>query len=188
MDYFNTLEPLLRIFWYIAIPVSAIFSIQTIMTFLGGDAGDGLDTDFNGDLAPGDEPFHFFTFRNLINFLLGVSWTGISLYSTITNKTLLITLAVIVGIGFIALFFIIIRQIQKLAEDNTFNIESTLKKNASVYLRIPGQKSGNGKIQISINGAFREIDAVTSGDPIESGASVLIVNIVNQNLVQVERI
>ncbi len=188
MDYFNTLEPLLRTFWYIAIPVSAIFAIQTAMTFLGSDAGDGLDADFDGDLNHADEPFQLFTFRNLINFLLGLSWTGISLYNTIPNKTMLVAFAVGVGMGFITLFFMIIKQLQKLAEDNTFKIESTLKKTATVYLRIPANKSANGKVQISINGAFREIDAVTSGDSIESGASVLIVNIVNQNLVQVERI
>ena len=188
MDYFNNLEPLLRTFWYIAIPVSAIFAIQTAMTFLGSDSGDGLDADFDGDLDHGDEPFQLFTFRNLINFLLGLSWTGISLYQTIPNKPILIALSIGVGMGFITLFFMIIKQLQKLAEDNTFKIESTLKKTATVYLRIPANKSGQGKIQISINGSFREIDAVTSGDQIESNASVLIVNIVNQNLVQVERI
>ena len=188
MDYFNTLEPLLRTFWYIAIPVSAIFAIQTLMTFLGSGGSDGLDADFDGEFEAGDEPFQLFTFRNMINFLLGLSWTGISLYQTIPNKTILITLTIGVGMGFITLFFLIIKQLQKLAEDNTFKLESTLKKAATVYLRIPANRSGNGKIQISINGAFREIDAVTNGDPIESGASVLIVNIVNQNLVQVERI
>ena len=188
MDYFNTLEPLLRTFWYIAIPVSAIFIIQTIMTFLGSDATDGLDADFDGDLEHGDEPFQLFTFRNLVNFLLGLSWTGISLYNTIPNKTILVALSVGVGMAFITLFFMIIKQLQKLAEDNTFKIESTLKKTGTVYLRIPAGKTGNGKVQISINGAFRELDAVTNGDSIESGASVLIVNIVNQNLVQVERI
>ncbi|MEJ2879868.1 hypothetical protein [Pedobacter sp. GR22-6] len=188
MDYFNTLEPLLRTFWYIAIPVSAIFAIQTIMTFLGSDAADGLDADFDGDLEHGDEPFQLFTFRNLINFLLGLSWTGISLYNTIPNRTILVALSLGVGMAFITLFFMIIKQLQKLAEDNTFKIESTLKKTATVYLRIPASRTGNGKVQISINGAFRELDAVTNGDSIESGASVLIVNIVNQNLVQVERI
>lgn len=188
MDYFNALEPLLRTFWYIAIPVSLIFTIQTILTFIGIDSADGIDADFDGNLDHPDAPFQLFSFRNLINFLLGLSWTGISFYSIITNKPLLIITAVLVGIGFIILFFLIIKQIQKLAEDNTFKIESTLKKNASVYLRIPANKTGAGKIQISINGSFREIDAVTNGESIESGSSVIIVSIETQNIVLVERI
>jgi hypothetical protein len=37
-----------------------------------------------------DMPFEIFTLRNLINFLLGFSWTGISFYDAIENKMLLI--------------------------------------------------------------------------------------------------
>lgn len=188
MDYFNTLDPLLRTFWFIAIPVSTVFIIQSILTFIGIDSADGIEADFDGNLDQADAPFQLFTFRNLINFLLGLSWTGISFFQIIPNKTILVLLAIGVGMAFITLFFMIIKQLQKLAEDNTFRLDSTLKKTASVYLRIPGNRQGNGKIQISINGSFRELDAVTNGDTIESGANVIIVNIVNQNLVQVERI
>jgi hypothetical protein len=51
MEYLNQLEPLLRMFWFVAIPVSIIFVIQTIMTFLGTDAHNGDTPDFNGDLG-----------------------------------------------------------------------------------------------------------------------------------------
>lgn len=188
MDYLNTLDPLLRIFWLIAIPVSLVFVVQTIMTFMGLDAADGIDADFDGNLDHADAPFQLFSFRNLINFLLGLSWTGISFYQLISNRTLLIAVSVAIGIGFILLFFVIIRQIQKLAEDNTFKIENALNKSGSVYLRIPAHKTGNGKIQVSINGSFKEIDALTEGELLESGSTVRIIKIINQNLVLVERI
>lgn len=188
MDYFNTLEPLLRAFWFIAIPVSAIFIIQTIMTFIGIDSADGIDADFDGNLDHPDAPFQLFSFRNLINFLMGLSWTGISFYQTIPNRPILIALSVGVGIGFISLFFMIIKQIQKLAEDNSFKIANTLKKTGTVYLRIPAERTGNGKIQVSINGAFREIDAITDHESIESGTAIRIIKIETDNLVVVERI
>ncbi len=188
MDYFNTLEPLLRAFWFIALPVSLIFAVQTVMTFLGLDSADGIEADFDGNLDHADAPFQLFSFRNLINFLLGLSWTGISFYQLISNKPLLILLSIAVGIGFILLFFAIIKQIQKLAEDNTFKIEHALNKSGSVYIRIPGQRAGNGKIQVSVKGSFKEIDAITDQDTIESGANVRIIKIENQNLVLVEKI
>ncbi len=56
------------------------------MTFAGVDSHDGLSADFDSDLSHGDTPFQLFTFRNLINFLLGFSWTGISFYGTIDSK------------------------------------------------------------------------------------------------------
>ena len=38
------------------------------MTFVGADASDGLDADFDGDLGGSDTPFQLFSFRNLIQF------------------------------------------------------------------------------------------------------------------------
>jgi hypothetical protein len=105
MEIFENLEPLLRIFWYVAIPASIIFIIQAIMTFLGSDTTDGLEADFDGDLVGADAPFQLFSLRNLITFLLGFSWTGISFYASISNKPILIILSLIVGILFVLLFF-----------------------------------------------------------------------------------
>lgn len=188
MDALNNLEPLLRVFWYLAIPVSLVFLIQTIMTFIGADSGDGIDADFDGDLDNAHAPFQLFSFRNLINFLLGFSWTGISFYGLITNKPLLLILSIVIGVAFILIFFAIIRQIQKLAEDNSFKIESLLHRSGSVYLRIPEKRTGMGKIQVSINGSFREVDAITNQEQIASGAAIKIVKIESNNLVLVEKI
>jgi hypothetical protein len=105
MELLNNLEPLLRTFWYVAIPTSIIFTIQTILTFVGADSSDGLDADFNGDFSNVEAPFQLFSLRNLINFLLGFSWTGISFYTTIQNKTALIAFALAIGCTFVFLFF-----------------------------------------------------------------------------------
>lgn len=155
MNFLENYEPLLKAFWYIALPVSIFFGLQTIMTFIGlGGAETDADTD-GGD--SGNMPFELFTLRNLINFLLGFSWTGISLYHKIENKTILIGVAVIIGIAFVAVFFFLIKQILKLSEDNSFKIEDALNKTADVYLAIPENKSGKGKVQISVNGSFHEL-------------------------------
>ena len=188
MDFFQNLDPLLKTFWFIAIPTSLIFIIQTIMTFVGADSHDGLHADFNGDFHGGDVPFQLFTLRNMINFLLGFSWTGISFYGIVDSTLLLMVAGLVVGSGFVAFFFMVIRQIERLAEDNTFKITTTLYKTASVYLPIPANKQGAGKIQVSIKGSFRELDAITEEDKIETNTMVKIVKIESNNLVLVERI
>ena len=104
MEILENLDPLLKMFWYVAIPTSLIFIIQTIMTFVGADATDGIDADFDGDFDGSDAPFQLFSLRNLINFLLGFSWTGISFYFLIPNKFLLVLLSLAIGILFIYLF------------------------------------------------------------------------------------
>jgi hypothetical protein len=188
MEIFDNLDTLLKTFWFIAIPASLIFIIQTIMTFMGTDSSDGIQADFDGDLSGADAPFQLFSLRNLINFLLGFSWTGISFYTTISNKLLLIGLSLVVGVLFVYLFFLIIRQVQKLAEDNSFKITNTLNKTAEVYLTIPENKKGKGKVMISVNGAYHELEAMTENDRIQSGAVVKVVRIESGNILIVETI
>lgn len=188
MEVLENLEPLLKTFWYVAIPTSLIFILQTIMTFVGAGASDGTVADFDGDVSHADMPFQFFSFRNLINFLLGFSWTGISFYTTISNKPYLIIVSLGVGTLFVYLFFVIIREIQKLAENNSFKITNTLNKTAEVYLTIPENKTGKGKIMISVNGAFHELEAMTENDKIPSGSVVRVLRIENNNILIVETI
>lgn len=188
METYELLAPLLKTFWLVAVPASLIFIIQTILTFIGADATDGIEADFNGDLGDTNAPFQLFSFRNLINFLLGFSWTGISFFDSIEKKWLLILIAIFVGVLFVYFFFIIIKQVQKLAEDNSFKLSNTLGKTAEVYLTIPAQKTGKGKVLISVNGAYHELEAVTENEEIKSNLLVKIIKIESDNLLLVTKI
>lgn len=188
MEILENLDLLLKTFWFVAIPTSLIFVIQTIMTFVGASSSDGLETDFDSSLDGTDMPFQLFSLRNLINFLLGFSWTGISFYTTIHNGLLLIILSLAVGVLFVFLFFIIIKQLQKLAENNSFKMINTLNKTAEVYLTIPEHKKGMGKIMISVNGSFHELEAMTENERIQTGTVVKVVSIENNNILIVETI
>jgi hypothetical protein len=186
MEWLNNLEPTLRVFWLIAIPASLIFLIQTVLTFTGVDAGDGLEADFDSDLSGGDSTFQLFSLRNLINFLLGLGWTGVAFYTTVANKTLLILLSIAVGVLFVYLFFVVIRQLQKLAQNNSFRITDALHQTAEVYLTIPGNRSGHGKVLVSVKGSVHELKAITNGSPLPSGAAVKITGVEQPDLLLVE--
>ena len=188
LDFLQGMDSLQQSFWWIAIVASLIFITQTILTLIGSDSSDGINADFDGDLDHADAPFQLFSFRNLINFLLGFGWTGVAFYDNISSKTLLVIIATVVGLVFILLYFVLIKQILKLSEDNSFKIENTINKTAEVYLTIPENKSGKGKIQISVNGSFHELDAITSSsEKLTSGSAVKVVA-VEHNLVIVEKI
>lgn len=188
MNFLENYEPLLKAFWYIALPVSLFFTLQTIMTFLGF-GGENIETELETEGHDNtDTPFELFTLRNLINFLLGFSWSGISFYHTIENKTILIALAVFVGAAFVALFFFIIKQMMRLNENNSFSLDKTINQTGTVYLSIPENKSGKGKIQISINGSFHELDALTESERIETGTLVKVTKVENNAILIVEKI
>lgn len=174
-EFFASMDATQQLYWYIAIGASIVFIIQAIMSFIGADADTGMDADFDGDLDGGDHPFQLFSLRNLVNFLLGFGWTGAAFYGSIGNNFVLAAVAFLVGAVFIALFFLIMRAIMKLSEDNTFKMEDAIGKTADVYMNIPGNKSGKGKVFVSVKGTTHELSAVTSGkEGINSGTLVKV--------------
>ena len=187
MEWYNSLDPTLKAYWAIALITSLIFVIQTIMTFLGTDSSDGLDADFNGDMHS-DGPFQLFSFRNLINFFLGYGWSAVCFYSTISSTLWLNVVSVLIGLLFVGAFFFLMLQITKLSQDNTFKLSNTVGKNADVYLVIPGEKKGKGKIQISVGGAYHEIAAMTEGDKIPTGGKVKVESLIDDQTVLVVKL
>lgn len=190
MEYFDSLEPLLRTFWYIALPVSLIFVVQTILTFVGMDGGDGMDPDFDADVdVDGAGVTQYFSFRNLINFLIGFSWTGVLFFDTIQNKTLLVIVALLIGVTFLLFFFWAIKQVKGLAEDNTFMIEDTIGKTAEVYLPIAPRRMGKGKVLVSVNGSTHELIAATDElIKLKTGTVVKVTAVENESILIVKEI
>ena len=189
LDSILNSDPYLRTFWLIALPVSLIFIIQSIMTFAGMDGGDGVHADFDGDMSGDQVPFQLLSLRNMINFLLGFSWSGISFYGLIQNKLLLVLVSLTVGCVLVGLFFVIMKQISKLAEDNTFKITDCINKSGSIYIPVPADKSGSGKVQISVKGAVHELEAITcSKEKLETGCPVKVIEIVDNKFLMVEKI
>ena len=184
MDWFNSLDSGLKTYWIVAGVTSLIFVIQMIMTFVGIDAADGADADFSGD-AHLDSPYPFFSVRNLVNFFLGFGWGGVCFYNSFESKGWVAALALLTGIVFVLLFFLIIKQFLKLGQDNSFRIGETVGKSADVYLAIPAAKSGKGKIQISVRGAFHEIDAQTEGERIPTSSIVKVEQLIDNQTVLV---
>ena len=189
-DFLNSLEPLQKFFWIIACCASIVFIIQTIMTFIG------LGTDADVDAGPMDGAADFvedgslsgvFSFRNLINFLLGYGWAGVLFFDSIEKRWLLQVVAILVGLVFVLAFVLMFRQIMKLSHDGSFKMDEAVGLSADVYLRIPAARSGRGKVQVSVKGSVHEIDAVTDSDKeIATGGHVKILEVLGDDLLLVE--
>lgn len=186
MDKFFALELPMQVFWGLAIIASAFFLVQTVMAFLGLDAdtedGAGFE-DVEMDGVSG-----YFTFRNLINFMLGYGWAGVVLSESITNMMWLQLAAMGVGLFFVLVFMLIIRQVMKLSTDKTFQMEETLGQIADTYLRIPGNKQGVGKVMVSVRGSLHELEAMTEGETISTGTKVRVTKVIGSELLEVERV
>ena len=188
MDWFNNLEPGIKVYWVIAIVSSIVFVVQTILSFVGiGDfdvdmdlsGGDALDASGFSDLL---------SMRNAINFLLGFGWAGVCFYDKISSGIILCIIAVLVGLAFVAMFVYVFKKMMKLESNGAYDINTATGKTCDVYLRIPANRSGTGKVQISFNGSVQELDAMTDGEEIPTGTKVTVVEVVNNNILRVEKL
>ena len=189
-DWFNQLDPALRVYWGIAIFASIVVIIQTTMSFAGmGDIDSGsADVDFSTDTDSLDDAgsMHLLSIRNIFYFLFGFGWAGVSLWDTIPSAIVLCAVAVLTGCLFVAIFVFLFRQMMKLQSNGAFNINDAVGKVCDVYMRIPGENQGMGKVQISFNGSVQELDARTTGAPIPSGTKVRVLRVIEKKVLEVE--
>ena len=186
--WWNSLDLFLKIMWGIAIPFSVIFLIQMIMTFMGmGDSGE-ISGDADADSDTG-MPFQFFTFRNLVNFFLGFSWAGISFYGHIESKVWLTLVGVVFGLMLVAIVMALLYALSKTTQSGNIDIKDAVGRTATVYFTIPAAGKGSGKVQMSIQQAIREYDAVSESDePIRTGGMVRVKSVIDAHTILVENV
>ena len=186
LNLFHELDTRSQVYWVCAIVGSLIFVVQMVLTLIGMDSSD-IDVDFDGDgtrdLGGG---LSLFSIKNFVNFLVGFGWAGVCLRSAVQSHILLGLLAVLVGVAFVLMFFLIKRQTRKLEHNGAFQIQDCVGKTVDVYLRIPASRGGQGKVQVSLNGSVQELDAMTDGDAIASGQKVSVIDVVDGTTVLVQ--
>ncbi|MCL2167589.1 MAG: hypothetical protein FWH59_00510 [Lentimicrobiaceae bacterium] len=184
--WWASLDLYLKIMWGIAIPISIIFIIQMVMTFFGmGDHADiSGDTEVDVDMHI---PFQLFTFRNFVNFFLGFAWTGISLFEVIANKVWLTLLCVFIGLLLVSIVMAILYALSKAVQSGNIDINNAVGRTATVYYTIPSAGKGMGKIQMSIQQAVREYDAISEmEEPIPTGNLVTVKTVIDPHTLLVE--
>ena len=73
-----------------------------------------------------------------------------------------------------------------LRADGTVRIQRAIGQHGNVYLRIPANRSGSGKIQFNLQNRTMEYLAVTAGQELPTGAKVVVVGVVNPTTLEVQ--
>ncbi len=214
--WWEGLSTLLQVLYCIAIPASVILLIQIVLTLAGfghdaagvdtgdasggGDIGDMVDVD-TGDAA-GDTNTHtdtggidaragygalrMFTLEGVIAFLTVFGWTSIIAH----NSGIPGSLAVFVGFvfGALAMYGVakLIQLTARLADSGNISLRNALGQTARVYVRVPAGGKGQGKVNLTLQERFVEVNAITDGEAIPTGAFVRVVD-VRADVLVVER-
>ncbi len=167
----------------------AVLIIQMFLLLIGGDIDADMDMDMDMDIDDadaGDGSFSLLSIRAVTGFLTFfglVGWWG-SVEGWGQTKTLLAAL----GSGLVMMVAIawLFSLQRRLHSEGNVDFRNVVGLTGKVYLRIPGHKTGNGKITVAIQGRSMEFLALTSGEEIPTGSDIRVVAMTTEGTYEVE--
>lgn len=157
----------------------------------GHGMADGVHDGHVGD-AHGHDAHHgsswFFgvlSFRALVAAVAFFGWGGMAALSAEMSPYVSFLLAVTLGFAAMVLVAWLLRLLYGLTADGTAHIDTAVGSAATVYLTIPPRKTGAGKVTVNIQNRTMEYRAMTSDDAIPTGASVVVVDVLGPDVLEV---
>lgn len=161
MNWLSTLTPIEHVFFWIAIIASVALVVQIILLIVSFGGGDADFTDFDGDMDT-DGGLSFFTVKGITAFFALGGWCGFAAASFMPDN-IWAPILIAVATGAVALVAVgfAMRGVAKLQCSGNVVKEKLEGLTATVYVSIPPARSGRGKITLTAQGRYMEIDAVT---------------------------
>jgi membrane protein implicated in regulation of membrane protease activity len=175
-----------------------VLVVQTILITVGAGSDGDADVDA-GDLHDGDvhdvhDASHahgadsflkIFSFKTLVAFVtfFGLGGLASAKGGTAEAPSLLVAL----GAGAIALFLVayLMGALSRLQSKGNIDLKNAVGKAARVYLQVPGERAGSGKVTVAVQGRKVEARAVTAGAAIPTGTEVRVVGVDDADTLEV---
>lgn len=206
VEWWNSLGLASQILYCIAIPATLVLLIQTLFMFFGvDDSADGdveidaPDTDFDDgvfgedsdidvDDISGLEGLHIFTVRGIIAFFVIFGWVGIVMLSADISLPITLPVATICGFAMMVAIAYLFKAVMRLKSNGTADNRNAVGAAGKVYLTIPPSRSGEGKVNVMLQGSYVERNAVTDEtDSIPTGCEIIVVGVSGQTSLVVKR-
>jgi hypothetical protein len=201
LAWWNDLTLFQMIMVCIATPATLIIIIQMILLLIGFggdesfDTADGMDggvdsVDIDTVNSEGFLSFggiRVFTLRGVLSFLCVGGWLAMAL-----DYTLPAWLAGLIGLlgGMLTAVILAVafHYALKMQSSGNINYKNAINHIATVYLRIPPKRTGTGKVNLTLQERYTEINAVTDDeDFINTGMPVKIISLTDPTTVLVKR-
>ncbi|MCD8372764.1 MAG: hypothetical protein LUD27_05645 [Clostridia bacterium] len=166
VEWYNALSILGKVYLWIAAVATALLIIQIIMLLFSSFGGD-LDVDGDGDIdVDTDSGVSIFTLKSITAFFAVGCWAGLLTCSLVSDNLQWISILVAVAAGGVAMMSVafIIRAMLKLQCNGAVDYDKLVGSKATVYVSIPPARSGRGKVTLTTQGKYMEVDAVTEDE------------------------
>lgn len=185
IEWYKTLSVLEQVYFWLGIVATVFLIIQIIMlcfTSFGGD----VDIDGDGDIdVDTDSGVSIFTVKSITAFFAVGCWAGLLTCALCAENLQWVSVisAIVGGAAAMAVVVLLMRAMLKLQSNGAFQPEKLVGKSATVYVSIPAERSGRGKITLTAQGKFMELDAMTDGARLTVDEAVEIISNENECMV-----
>lgn len=192
MEFWTDFSLIAKILFCTGLASTAVLLVQIILLIIGFAAGsfgdaDGFDTDFDGDIDADDlggSGIGWFTIKGLVAFFSIGSWTGFAMDVSGCHEALTICISLLTGVIALVGVGLLYRAMNKLQSNGILNLKNAIGKEAEVYLTIPANNSGVGKVTLEVQDRLIEVNARTNKDcSIPTGSTVKVVSVSNGELI-----
>ncbi len=194
---------MLNVFIFCSVLGGTILVIQTILAFIGiGESELDVDVDTGGDLGDvdtadgevGHGPSTGFSVFKVVSFrtvVAGVAFFGLAGWGTLIStesEILAIVAAVAAGLAAILLVYFVYRWMNSLRYQGNVSQEKLLGATGSVYVRIPSQGKGAGKVLVTQQSRTMEYEAFSVGKELATGTQVTVSKVISPTSVEVTEV
>ena len=191
------------VFLVCAVIGGTLLVIQTLMLVIGGvdsdiddvsdmdmDIADAdvsdLDTDMHADAVQAHDAFlKMLSVKTVVAFLTFFGLSGLAAGRAELSLTL--TLVSSLGAGLVSVYIVawLMTALARLQSRGNLNLAKATGSTAKVYVLIPAERKGSGKVTLALQGRMVECKAVTDGAEISTGTQVQVVGLIGADTLQV---
>jgi hypothetical protein len=174
------------LFLVCAILGGTVLVLQLLLSLVGFGA-DALHLHFDaGHGAHASDALDLLSTRALA---AGTAFLGIGGLATLSlglGALVAVPVALFAGGGAALATAATLRSLARFEDDGTVRLERAIGQPGTVYLRIPGQRNGSGRVLLTLQNRTVECTAVTSRDELATGTAVIVVDVLGPDTVEVE--
>ena len=130
-----------------------------------------------------DSGLRIFTVRAFVAFFTIFGWMGLALTDGGMNSAPAVAISFAAGVAAMVGMAWFFKFTLNLQSTGNIDFRNSLGKTATVYIPIPARRAGKGKVTVTVQGRFSEVDAVTDSEvALKTGVEVVVVAMTNQNV------
>ena len=151
----------------------------------GHDVGHDIGHDHDGHFHDGhvhDSGLRLFTVRGMVAVFAVGGWAGIAALELGAPQWLAVIAALVMGCAALVLVALFFKWALSLQSNGTVEMSKAVGNAAEVYMTVPANNSGKGKINVIIQEKMVEMDAVTNdGEALKYGTRVTVTGMADGN-------